>query len=434
MGIIVKQLIFNTMLENNNKIVGNNQQTESEAKLVSNTLNPESMEDKDTLKRELEGNNMEINNLKNSTMKISLEELINEFDLSATIKSLYQELKKAKEKLAQAKENRQKNALRKVARAKKALKEELQKNLLPTPIEKWKPKEEEGKLVIERKIEMVILGYAPSIINLSTTNDKLAMDIVNDDLLEKDSTKYLATADIFYQENIELRDLNGNIIPANTADVCYMLGSVKDQRIIQAIHKLNIDALVEGTDLRIIKNIQKREFTSIKELAKYCSTNTLLDRSLKGKEKLSLAVLATEDEFIKKISETCASEKMPASTAIKYYNLGKRFTNTELCNAARGILTGEFKYDLSCGDKIIAVLHELNFGEEIKKRYIIDAFASFTNLQNEKEEPYGFHTALEALRAFNTSDIKIIQATKTDKVNLIVSRLTARIPKEEMKA
>ena len=88
MGIIVKQLIFNTMLENNNKIVGNNQQTESEAKLVSNTLNPESMEDKDTLKRELEGNNMEINNLKNSTMKISLEELINELDLSATIKSL----------------------------------------------------------------------------------------------------------------------------------------------------------------------------------------------------------------------------------------------------------------------------------------------------------------------------------------------------------
>lgn len=119
MGIIVKQLIFNTMLENNNKIVGNNQQTESEAKLVSNTLNPESMEDKDTLKRELEGNNMEINNLKNSTMKISLEELINELDLSATIKSLYEELKKAKEKLAQAKEERKKNALRKVARAKR---------------------------------------------------------------------------------------------------------------------------------------------------------------------------------------------------------------------------------------------------------------------------------------------------------------------------
>lgn len=132
MGIIVKQLIFNTMLENNNKIVGNNQQTESEAKLVSNTLNPESMEDKDTLKRELEGNNMEINNLKNSTMKISLEELINELDLSATIKSLYEELKKAKEKLAQAKEEgREKKRTEKSCASQKALKKKLQKNLLP---------------------------------------------------------------------------------------------------------------------------------------------------------------------------------------------------------------------------------------------------------------------------------------------------------------
>ena len=69
----------------------------SEAKLVSNTLNPEKMENKDTHKKELEGNNMEITNLKNSTMKISLEELINEFDLSARIKSLHEELKKAKE-------------------------------------------------------------------------------------------------------------------------------------------------------------------------------------------------------------------------------------------------------------------------------------------------------------------------------------------------
>ena len=85
------------MLENNNKIVGNNQQTESEAKLVSNTLNPESMEDKDTHKKELEGNNMEINNLKSNTMKISLEKLIDMFNLSDTIKSLHEELKKAKE-------------------------------------------------------------------------------------------------------------------------------------------------------------------------------------------------------------------------------------------------------------------------------------------------------------------------------------------------
>lgn len=43
MGIIVKQLISNIMLDSTDKIVDNNQQTESEAKLVINNLNPEKM-------------------------------------------------------------------------------------------------------------------------------------------------------------------------------------------------------------------------------------------------------------------------------------------------------------------------------------------------------------------------------------------------------
>ena len=80
---------------------------------------------------------MEINNLKSNTMKISLEKLIDMFNLSDTIKSLHEELKKAKEKLEQAKEERKKGALRKVARAKKALKEELKKHPLPLPVEEW---------------------------------------------------------------------------------------------------------------------------------------------------------------------------------------------------------------------------------------------------------------------------------------------------------
>ena len=69
----------------------------SEAKLVSNTLNPEKMEDKNNSEKNSERSNTIVNSLNNSDRKISLEELINEFDLSATIKSLYQELKKAKE-------------------------------------------------------------------------------------------------------------------------------------------------------------------------------------------------------------------------------------------------------------------------------------------------------------------------------------------------
>ena len=115
------------MLENNNKIVGNNQQTESEAKLVSNTLNPEKMENKDTHKKELEGNNMEINNLKSNTKKISLEKLIDMFNLSDTIKSLHEELKKAKEKLEQAKEERNKGRTEKSCASQKGSKRRFEK-------------------------------------------------------------------------------------------------------------------------------------------------------------------------------------------------------------------------------------------------------------------------------------------------------------------
>ena len=167
------------MLENNNKIVGNNQQTESEAKLVSNTLNPESMEDKDTHKKELEGNNMEINNFKSNTMKISLEKLIDMFNLSDTIKSLHEELKKAKEKLEQAKEERKKGALRKVARAKKALKEELKKHPLPLPVEEWMPAEtEDGDYLIKRFFKTIYIVAAPAFINLAT-KDKFTMETIN---------------------------------------------------------------------------------------------------------------------------------------------------------------------------------------------------------------------------------------------------------------
>ena len=54
MGIIVKQLISNIMLDSTDKIVDNNQQTESEAKLVINNLNPEKMEDKNNSEKNSE--------------------------------------------------------------------------------------------------------------------------------------------------------------------------------------------------------------------------------------------------------------------------------------------------------------------------------------------------------------------------------------------
>lgn len=416
------------MNEEIKKVVDDSQQMKIEEKLVSNPLTSEIMEDKDNIGTRTQSDTLIKNNLKNKNMKNTLEKLIEDFNLPSAISTLHEELKQAEEKLEKTKENRKKSVQKKVAKAKKALKEELQKNLLPTPVEEWKYREENGKCIIEKSIKMIILAFAPSLVT-PFSNDKLAMDIVNAGLFEKDTTKYLSSADIFYQENIELKDLNGNSIPPHTTNVYYMLGSLKDQRIMQAIYKQNLDALIEGSTLTKITNVQFKIFESMRECSMYISTNVLLDRSLKGKEKINLAALATEDEFMKRIYEVCETENIPVSTAIKYYASGKILAVSSLNDAARGISPQKFEYNLSNGDNIIKTIRELNFGDEIRKRYIIDAFSSFSKMPDETNIPFGYERALKALQAFTNSDVDCIKSINNDKVNLIINRLTSRLKK-----
>ena len=426
MGIIVKQLIFNTMLENNNKIVGNNQQTESEAKLVSNTLNPESMEDKDTHKKELEGNNMEINNLKSNTMKISLEKLIDMFNLSDTIKSLHEELKKAKEKLAQAKENRQKSALRKVAQAKKALKEELKKHPLPLPVEEWMPAEtEDGDYLIKRFFKTIYIVAAPAFINLAT-KDKFTMETINDKLFERDFPKYLTKADLFSKENITLTSLNGVPVEKELLNDAYiMIGNHKEQRMMQAIYWENEEALVEDKPLTIISNIQIKEFETIQKCAQYMGTNTALDKTLKGCEKAVIASFATQHELLQKVQQVSIDLKIPVSTTMKYYTLGKIFTPVQWSRSTSGILPKAIQYNLQIGEHIISKLQELGLEKEIGKRYFIDAFVKLTTVKSPTtKESIGVNNALSMLDTLTEEEVEYIQGLDGDKVFDILTFLS----------
>ena len=325
-----------------------------------------------------------------------------------------------------------KTARKRVRKAQNDLKTELQKTLLPTLIEEWEYKEEGGKCIIEKSQKMVVLAFAPSLINLSS-NDKLAMDIVNDDLLEKNSSKFLTSADIFAKEGINLTDLNGNTIPANTPNVRFILGGYKDIKIMQAIHKLNINALIENSPLHVITNVGNREFTSVQECARYISTNTLLDRSLKGKEKINLAALATEDEFMKKICEISEREKMPISTAMKYYASGKILTSSQINKATRGILVDTFKYDLEIGNKIIETLSSLGFDSSyINKRYFIDAFTKYQNaVSPQTHQPNGLEQAMKILENLTPEDAKNIQSLKMNQVESILILLQSKCDNDQ---
>ena len=406
---------------------------EREEKSVNNTLNQENMEYQNNIEKNSERNNTRANNLNNNDMKtITLKDMIQNYNLPANIITLYQALQDAETKLAQCNGVKDKTARKRVRNAQNDLKAELQKTLLPTLIEEWEYKEEGGKCIIEKSKKMMVLAFAPSLINLSS-NDKMAMDIVNDDLLEKNSSKFLTSADIFANEGINLTDLNGNTIPANTPDVRFILGGYKDIKIMQAIHKLNINALIEKSSLHVITNVENREFTSVQECARYISTNTLLDRSLKGKEKINLAALATEDEFMKKICEVSEKEKMPISTAMKYYASGKILTNTQINKATRGILADTFKYDLEIGDKIIETLSSLGFDSSyIKKRYFIDAFTKYQNaVSPQTHQTNGLEQAMKILENLTPEDAKHIQNLKMNQVESILILLQSKCDNDQ---
>ena len=174
--------------------------------------------------------------------------------------------------------------------------------------------------------------------------------------------------------------------------------------------------------------MENREFTSVKECARYISTNTLLDRGLKGKEKINLAALATEDEFMKKICEISEKEKMPISTAMKYYASGKILTNTQINKATRGVLVETFKYNLMIGDRIIETLSSLGFDSSyINKRYFIDAFTKYQNaVSPQTKQPNGLEKAMEILEKLTTADAKYIQGFNVNQVDSILILLQSK--------
>ena len=74
-----------------------------------------------------------------------------------------------------------------------------------------------AKASINGKVETIILGY--SIYNMERPKDKADLISLIDKERMLDVIFHLGNADIFWNEGIELKDANGNIIPKNTPNV-----------------------------------------------------------------------------------------------------------------------------------------------------------------------------------------------------------------------
>ena len=164
--------------------------------------------------------------------------------------------------------------------------------------------------------------------------DKLAQEVLNEELLEKDDPKHFCKAELFYPEGIELIDLNGNPIPQDTPNVLVMIGSTKEQRIIRAIYKQNVKMLDTGEEQLTLTNVVVKEFSSVKECAKYIGVNNLLDRTMKANETVKLASI--QNEQIKKIFQASEMEGVNINIVIKASSSGKAITPSLWRNMAMG--------------------------------------------------------------------------------------------------
>lgn len=225
---------------------------------------------------------------------------------------------------------------------------------------------------------------------------------------------HLATAEVFYEAGIELRDLDNNEIPAGTPNV-YVPVETAD-----TYYRFSID--------EVLKTVEVHTFNNVQEFAEVTGTTNLFSRGLTSKEKIGVAALATNDEVCNAIFELALEGNMPASTAQLYLDVQVKGVTTS-------IMTTGYKPKDMCGlGRTFAEAKELHqrvcltFGvNEAKKRYAIRAINYL-----QKAEGFSLKQILKALDTIPANGVEKAKLMKCgDKETCIVTVLISWIKEME---
>ena len=325
---------------------------------------------------------------------------------------------------ANADKNIIKSAQVNINKAEKEYAEALKSVKLPiTHVEVWEVKESttDCEIISKKKSEIII---AVSSYNMATTKANTE--------LEKQPL-FVTEAGLFYQENIELKDLNGNAVPKGTPNVYVPVDNANQYWQWQAYHEANINSIIKDEQSLTIENVRIKKFESLQEFAQYRGINNVLSRGFNGLEKAGNAALATQNEFYQKVFEVAIELKASISTIVKYYYHGKLLKGKVWNNAMLGVVLDNFQYDLNVGDQIIKTLQDKAFNSKtIKERYMIDAITQLANYtQQEATEKIGIDETLKVIQSLSKDDVKFLEAVPLDKVNEIYSALLTQYLKNQ---
>ena len=205
---------------------------------------------------------------------------------------------------------------------------------------------------------------------------------------------HVSTADIFYEAGIELKDYDGNKIPAGTPNV-YVPVETAD-----TFYRFAID--------EVLKTVEVHSFANVQEFAEVTGTTTLFSRGLSSKEKTGVAALATNDEVCNAIYNLAVEKNMPASTAQLYLDVQVKGVTTammttgykpkDMCSLGRS-----YTEALELHEKVSAI-----FGaNEAKKRYAIRAINYMVKSEGVSLEQ--IHNALETIPANEVAKAKLMR-------------------------
>ena len=335
---------------------------------------------------------------------------------------------------ANADKNIIKSAQVNINKAEKEYAEALKSVKLPiTHVEVWEVKESttDCEIISKKKSEIII---AVSSYNMATTkaNTELGKELIQEDKFEKQPL-FVTEAGLFYQENIELKDLNGNAVPKGTPNVYVPVDNANQYWQWQAYHEANINSIIKDEQSLTIENVRIKKFESLQEFAQYRGINNVLSRGFNGLEKAGNAALATQNEFYQKVFEVAIELKASISTIVKYYYHGKLLKGKVWNNAMLGVVLDNFQYDLNVGDQIIKTLQDKAFNSKtIKERYMIDAITQFANYTPQgATEKIGIDETLKVIQSLSKDDVKFLEAVPLDKVNEIYSALLTQYFKNQ---
>ena len=328
---------------------------------------------------------------------------------------------------ADAEDNIKKSAEVNVRKAERGYLEALKKVELPTTqVIFWDlTNETEEQVTITKRQSEIIIATSDYSMSVAKTNIELGKGLIANDKFEK-VPLYVTDADLFYDADITLKDLNGNIVKKGTPNVYVPVDSANGYWQWATYHEYNLNAIVKEEKQLVIENVQVKRFDSLQEFAQYRGVNNVLSRGFNGLEKAGNAALATQHEFYTKVFQKAVELKANISVVTKYYNFGKTIKPKVWNSAVLGIVEENFiEYDLEIGDEIVETLQNMDFTEKtIKNRYLIDAITRLANYKPQgKEKMIGIAETISTIKSLSSESVRIINMVTSDHINVIYTEL-----------